>query len=198
MTGIGPVRRPPAACARSRGGRNRSRPYPALSVDPAALHAPVEVDRDAAAYPLPEGDLDGRPLRGAGSAARQGGCRVAGIRHRPPEGRLAWQKRDLSAKREVYIRTDGIHLQARLEDEKQLVVALIGVTPEGRRELVGFTDAARESAHDCRELLLDLKRRGLDVPPRLAIADGALGFWKAAGAGAASTRSSPSPPTVSP
>ena len=58
---------------------------------------------------------------------------------------------------------------------------LIGATPEGRKELVGFTDGARESAQDWRDLLLDLKRRGLDVPPRLAIADGALGFWKAAG-----------------
>jgi len=58
---------------------------------------------------------------------------------------------------------------------------LIGATPEGRKELVGFTDGARESAQDWRDLLLDLKRRGLDVPPRLSIADGALGFWKAAG-----------------
>ena len=58
---------------------------------------------------------------------------------------------------------------------------LIGATPEGRKELVGFTDGARESAHDWRDLLLDLKRRGLEVSPRLVIADGALGFWKAAG-----------------
>ena len=93
----------------------------------------------------------------------------------------AWQKRDLSAKRYVYIWADGIHLQARLEDEKQCILVLIGATPEGRKELVGFTDGARESAHDWRDLLLDLKRRGLDLPPQLAIADGALGFWKAAG-----------------
>ena len=58
---------------------------------------------------------------------------------------------------------------------------LIGATPEGRKELVGFTDGARESAHDWRDLLLGLKRRGLDVSPQLVIADGALGFWKAAG-----------------
>ncbi len=58
---------------------------------------------------------------------------------------------------------------------------LIGATPEGRKELVGFTDGARESAHDWRDLLLELKRRGLDVAPQLVIADGALGFWKAAG-----------------
>ncbi len=93
----------------------------------------------------------------------------------------AWQRRDLSAKRYVYIWADGVHLQTRLEDEKQCILVLIGATPEGRKELVGFTDGARESAQDWRDLLLDLKRRGLDVPPQLTIADGALGFWKAAG-----------------
>ena len=92
----------------------------------------------------------------------------------------AWAKRDLSARRYVYVWADGIHLQARLEDEKQCILVIIGATPEGRKELVGFTDGARESAHDWRELLLDLKRRGLDVSPELMIADGALGFWKAA------------------
>jgi transposase-like protein len=93
----------------------------------------------------------------------------------------AWQKRDLSTKRYVYVWADGIYLQARLEDEKQCILVLIGATPEGRKELVGFTDGARESAQDWRELLLDLKRRGLEVRPELTIADGALGFWKAAG-----------------
>ena len=92
-----------------------------------------------------------------------------------------WQKRDLSAKHYVYIWADGIHLQARMEDEKQCILVLIGATPEGKKELVGFTDGTRESAHDWRALLLDLKRRGLDARPELAIADGALGFWKAAG-----------------
>ena len=92
-----------------------------------------------------------------------------------------WQRRDLSARRYVYIWADGIHLQARLEDEKQCILVLIGATPEGKKELLGFTDGARESAQDWRELLLDLKRRGLAAPPKLAVADGALGFWKAVG-----------------
>ena len=92
-----------------------------------------------------------------------------------------WQKRDLSAKRYVYIWADGIYLEARLQEEKQCILVLIGATPEGKKELVGLTDGARESAHDWRDLLLDLKRRGLEVPPELAIADGGLGFWKAAG-----------------
>src|SRR5258707_15174726 len=77
---------------------------------------------------------------------------------------------------------DGIHLQARLEDEKQCILVLIGATPEGRKELVGFTDGAREGAQDWRDLLLDLQRRGLHVPPRLPIAGGAPRFPEAAGA----------------
>src|SRR5690349_24237202 len=90
-----------------------------------------------------------------------------------------WQKRDLSAKRYVYVWADGIYLQARLEGAKQCILVVIGATPEGRKELLGFTDGARESAQDWRELLLDLQNRGLAVAPELAIADGALGFWKA-------------------
>ena len=92
-----------------------------------------------------------------------------------------WNKRDLSAKRYVYVWADGIHLQARLEDDKQCILVIIGATPEGKKELIGFTDGTRESAHDWRDLLLDLKRRGLAIAPELAVADGALGFWKALG-----------------
>ena len=92
-----------------------------------------------------------------------------------------WRKRDLSAKRYVYVWADGIYLQARLEDTKQCILVIIGATPEGKKELLGFTDGARESAQDWRELLLDLQNRGLAVAPELAVADGALGFWKALG-----------------
>ena len=94
---------------------------------------------------------------------------------------MRWKKRDLSTRRYVYVWADGIHLQARLEDEKQCILVLIGATLEGKKELLGFTDGARESAQDWRELLLDLKARGLTVAPKLAVADGALGFWKAVG-----------------
>jgi len=93
----------------------------------------------------------------------------------------AWARCDLSAKRYVYIWADGIHLQARLEDEAQCILVIIGATPDGTKELIGFTDGTRESAHDWRVLLLDLKRRGLTIAPELAVADGALGFWKALG-----------------
>jgi putative transposase len=92
---------------------------------------------------------------------------------------LHWSRRDLSAKRYVYFWADGIHVQARLEDEAQCLLVVIGATPEGKKELVGLTDGVRESAQSWRELLLDLKRRGLAVAPELAVADGALGFWQA-------------------
>ena len=70
-------------------------------------------------------------------------------------------------------------MQARLEDTAQCLLIIIGATPEGSKELVGLTDGVRESAQSWRELLLDLKRRGLAIGPELAIADGALGFWQA-------------------
>ena len=77
-----------------------------------------------------------------------------------------WSKRDLSAKRYVYVWADGIYLQARFEDAKQCILVIIGATPEGKKELLGFTDGAREGAQDRRELLLDLQNRGLAVAPK--------------------------------
>jgi putative transposase len=90
-----------------------------------------------------------------------------------------WSKRDLSAKRYVYFWIDGIHVQARLENDAQCLLVIIGATPEGKKELVGLIDGVRESAQSWKELLLDLKRRGLAMGPELAIADGGLGFWQA-------------------
>jgi putative transposase len=92
-----------------------------------------------------------------------------------------WLERDLSAKHYVYLWVDGIHVQARLEDEAQCILVIIGATSEGKKELVGLADGVRESALSWKELLLDLKRRGLALAPKLVVADGALGFWKAVG-----------------
>jgi transposase-like protein len=97
------------------------------------------------------------------------------------EEHARWQKRDLSAKRFVYFWADGIHLEARLEERAQCILVVIGATPEGKKEVVGFTDGMRESSQSWRDLLLDLKRRGLTTAPEIAVADGALGFWKALG-----------------
>jgi transposase-like protein len=90
-----------------------------------------------------------------------------------------WQARDLSARHYVYVWADGVYLQARMEDQAECILVLIGATPEGRKELVGFQAGVRESAQSWRELLVEIKRRGLSIPPRIAVGDGALGFWKA-------------------
>ena len=90
-----------------------------------------------------------------------------------------WQDRDLSARRYVYVWADGIYLQARMEPQAECMLVLIGATPEGVKELIGFQTGMRESAQSWRELLVDLKARGLSIAPELAIGDGALGFWKA-------------------
>jgi transposase-like protein len=91
----------------------------------------------------------------------------------------AWQKRDLSARRYLYVWADGVYLQARMEDNAECMLVLIGATPEGKKELIGFKTGVRESAQSWRELLIDIKQRGLDIAPDLAVGDGALGFWKA-------------------
>jgi len=90
-----------------------------------------------------------------------------------------WQRRDLSARRYVYVWADGVYLQARVEPQAECMLVLIGATPEGRKELVGFQVGLRESTQSWRELLVDLKARGLAISPELATGDGALGFWKA-------------------
>jgi len=90
-----------------------------------------------------------------------------------------WQTRELSARRYVYIWADGVYLQARMENQAECMLVLIGATPEGRKELVGFQVGVRESAQSWRELLVEVKRHGLTIAPELAIGDGALGFWKA-------------------
>jgi len=90
-----------------------------------------------------------------------------------------WQKRDLSARQYVYVWADGVFLQARMEDHGECMLVLIGATPEGKKELVGFQVGVRESAQSWRELLIDVKQRGLKIAPQIAVGDGALGFWKA-------------------
>ena len=90
-----------------------------------------------------------------------------------------WQRRDLSARHYVYIWADGVYLQARMEPQAECMLVLIGATPEGKKELVGFQVGVRESAQSWRELLVDLKARGLAMAPELATGDGALGFWTA-------------------
>jgi transposase-like protein len=93
-----------------------------------------------------------------------------------------WCRRDLSQKQYVYLWADGIHVKVRLEDDankKQCILVLIGATADGRKELIAVLDGYRESEQSWSELLLDLKQRGLALAPKIAVGDGALGFWAA-------------------
>lgn len=91
----------------------------------------------------------------------------------------AWQKRDLSARRYVYFWADGVYFSPRLEHDKQCVLVIIAADAQGNKDILGLMDGYRESAQSWKELLLDLKQRGLENGPELAVGDGALGFWKA-------------------
>ncbi|MCP4965144.1 MAG: IS256 family transposase [bacterium] len=90
-----------------------------------------------------------------------------------------WTRRDLSARRYVYFWADGIYFSPRLEHDKQCLLVIVGADEIGNKDIVGLSDGYRESSQSWLELLLDLKRRGLEVAPQLATGDGALGFWKA-------------------
>lgn len=91
----------------------------------------------------------------------------------------AWMKRDLSLERYVYWWVDGIYSTLRGEDERLCLLVIIGVLPTGEKRFVAISDGFRESAESWTMLLRDLKERGLIDGPRLAIGDGALGFWAA-------------------
>lgn len=93
-----------------------------------------------------------------------------------------WNRRDLTGKEYVYLWADGIYAKVRLEDDanqKQCFLVLMGATADGTKELIAVVDGYRESQQSWSELLLDLKHRGLTLAPKLAIGDGALGFWAA-------------------
>lgn len=90
-----------------------------------------------------------------------------------------WHQRSLRGKEYVYLWVDGIHFGARMEDASQCMLVVIGATKHGVKELLTIVDGYRESEQSWLEALNDLKRRGLTKAPRVAVGDGALGFWKA-------------------
>jgi transposase-like protein len=87
-----------------------------------------------------------------------------------------WCKRDLKGKRYVYFWADGLHVNVRLDDERSCILMIMAANERGDKELLAVSDGFRESTASWREMLLDLKDRGLEVGPQLAVADGALGF----------------------
>jgi putative transposase len=92
-----------------------------------------------------------------------------------------WALRDLSEKEYVYIWADGVYFNIRLENERSCILVIMGCNLKGEKELLALSDGYRESELSWTEMLRDLKTRGLRIPPKLAIGDGAMGFWAALG-----------------
>ena len=90
----------------------------------------------------------------------------------------AWRKRSLAGKEYVYVWADGVYFNVRLEEDRLACLVIVGVLPNGRKEVIALEDGYRESTESWASVLRDLKRRGM-VAPLLAIGDGNLGFWAA-------------------
>jgi putative transposase len=96
------------------------------------------------------------------------------------EGDLkAWQERSLEGKTYVYVWADGVYFNIRLEENRQCILVLMGATADGRKELIALAAGQRESEQSWLAVLLDCQARGLRMDPKVAVGDGALGFWKA-------------------
>jgi len=101
------------------------------------------------------------------------------LKSRWAEEYQAWRRARLGKDRWVYLWADGIYSGLRAEDERLCALVVIGVNERGEKHFLAIEDGVRESKQSWRELLLDLKARGLAIPPKLAVGDGALGFWPA-------------------
>jgi putative transposase len=91
----------------------------------------------------------------------------------------SWSRRDLTGIRYLYFWADGIYFNVRLDEDRPCMLVIMGAREDGTKELVGLLDGERESILSWKELLLDLKGRGLTIGPELATGDGGLGFWPA-------------------
>ena len=182
MTGIGPVTvRCPRVRDRADGGGERIRFSSAILPPYARRSKSLEVLNPILYLKgISTGDFEEALAALLGKdAAGLSASTITRLKEAWIDEHACWRDRDLSAKRYVYVWADGIYVQARLEDDAQCLLVIIGATAEGKKELVGLADGIRESVQSWKELLLDLKRRGLTIDPQLAVADGALGFWKA-------------------
>ncbi len=107
---------------------------------------------------------------------------IVGLKEKWSQEYDQWSRRDLSDNQYVYIWADGIHVNVRLEcpeGKRQCLLVLMGATANGKKELIAVVDGYRESEQSWYELLIGLKQRGLSVEPKIAVGDGALGFWAA-------------------
>jgi putative transposase len=104
---------------------------------------------------------------------------ISRLKERWEEEYEHWNRRSLSQDIYAYWWVDGIYFQARMEESKDCVLVIMGVTSKGTKELIAIEDGYRESKESWLDLLLSLQRRGLTKPPKVAVGDGALGFWGA-------------------
>lgn len=104
---------------------------------------------------------------------------IVGLKSKWKEEYEEWSKRDLSKKEYVYFWVDGIHFNIRLEDERSCILVIVAADATGKKELLAVSDGFRESKISWKDVLLSLKERGLKSYPKLAVGDGALGFWSA-------------------
>jgi len=102
---------------------------------------------------------------------------VARLKSRWSQEYQAWRRRKLGKDRWVYLWADGVYSGLRAEDERLCALVVIGVNERGKKQFLAIEDGMRESKTSWADLLRDLKRRGLVVPPKLAVGDGALGLW---------------------
>ena len=147
----------PGCGSRATGSRPHGpgrRAHPVQLRAPAALCAALEEPRSPDPRPLPQGHLQLAEALAALLGPDAGGLSastVARLTEVWADEHAHWLKRDLSARHYVYFWADGIHVQARLEDDAQCLLVIIGATPEGKKELVGLIDGVRESAQSWRE-----------------------------------------------
>jgi putative transposase len=104
---------------------------------------------------------------------------VARLKSRWMQEYRLWRRSKLGRDRWVYLWADGIYSGLRGEEERLCALVVIGVNERGQKKFLAIEDGVRESKQSWREVLLALKARGLAIPPRLAVGDGALGFWAA-------------------
>jgi len=104
---------------------------------------------------------------------------ISRLKARWEDDRQTWSQRDLSDGRYVYFWVDGVYFNVRMDEARQCILVIIGVTEEGVKEFVAIEDGYRESEESWLLVLRGLKQQGLEIGPELAVGDGALGFWKA-------------------
>jgi len=164
-------------------GRGANKPWLQELPDPVskiAWHSWVEVHPDTAAkWGLSTGDFREALAALLGDdAAGLSATNIARLTNEWETEYRAFQKWSLAGRDYVYVWVDGVHFNVRLEDDRLCTLVMIGVRPDGTKELIAVEDGYRESAESWKTVLRDLKRWGMR-PPVVAVGDGALGFWAA-------------------